>query len=151
MKHLVCFGFCLILLDVVSCTSPQDLAPDSDFRAQYEGTYQLDRLSQRGTIGQDTTTSFDGMVQMDIWYEIGDSMLIDPGYEKLPVMAFDERLSVALRESDPGRFVQIEHRSVPGGWVQGGFVGSDSVYLVTEYVHSGTEFMRETLAGRKVE
>ena len=149
MAKITSPGLILCLMSLAACQSNQpDPQPDPGFRSQFAGTYKLYRINQQGTVGQDTTTTFEGIVELEVSYDPGDSMRIFPGYEQLPAVAFGDHLKVALREN--GRFVEIDHRTVPGSQVEGGFMEPDSVYLHTEYVHGGTEFLLEVLKGRKV-
>lgn len=162
MKNFAFVSVFLGIMALVACQAEQGPTPDptptpdpapipdqnQDFRASLAGTYLLHRLTQQGTVGQDTTTTFDGVEEMEITYDPSDSMLVYPGYYKLPFVAFGNRLIVALRESDTS-FVEIQHNLVPGGQVTGGFIAPDSVYLYTSYVHGGTAFISEVLSGRK--
>ena len=151
MTKATYLGFYLLLLALIACQAerprPEAIA-EQEFRSQFAGTYQLYRLTQSGTVGQDTTTTFEGFVEMAVTYESSDSLLVFPGAEKLPTLTFGDRLDVALREN--GRFVQINHRTIPSGYVEGGFIEPDSIYLYTQYVHGGTEFLFEVLSGHKV-
>lgn len=152
MTHFAAISFFLCIMILVACRSEPSPQPEhnQDFRSSFAGTYLLHRLTQHGTIGQDTITLFDSVEETEVTYNPGDSMLVSPGYEKLPVVAFGDRLTVALRESEDGSFVEIQHSTIPGNQVNGGFLAPDSVYLFTHYVHGGTEFISEVLAGRKV-
>lgn len=149
MNKITYFGLTLGILSLIACQPGQpNPQPDLEFRSSFTGTYELYRLYQQGTVGQDTTTLFEGVEEMEVSFDPSDSMLVDPGYEKLPTVSFADRLEVALREN--GRFVEIIHSSIPGNQVEGGFVEPDSVYLYTDYVQDGT-FLRELITGRKIE
>lgn len=61
-----CLSLKLYAANLGACQPDQnDPELDTEVRAQFAGTYQLYRPNQQGTIGQDTSTTFEGFVEMD--------------------------------------------------------------------------------------
>ncbi len=140
--------FILLLLSAlfwVSCDSMP--AEPKDFRAQFAGMYELHHVRTNGDANGDTTLSRDEIITLDVHFEVDDCILTNGGYDCDPSMSFGDDFEVVVQED--GRFSFILGY-VGTGPVEGGFIGTDSVYVKMHYQHSASEFQQDILSGRKL-